>query len=336
MNNQETSPPEARLVQGIFGFMLSKAISVAAELDIADKLADGPRYYTDLAAAIEVDQRALHRVLRLLSAAGIFAETGPGTFALNEVSDLLRSDHPTSLRDFAVMATSESHWLPWGRLAATVRSGVSGPRHAFGTDIFSWLQRKENRRQWEIFNAAMTSFSLGAAMLVGEVYDFSRCRRIVDVGGGHGLLLSRVLEAAPEATGVLFDLPGVVEAARDLDPRIERVGGNFFESVPAGGDIYLLKFIIHDWSDDQCVQILRNITAAMAPEGRVLVIETVMPETPGPHPAKFMDVNMLAMTEGGCERTESEYRELFARSGLRLEKIEPTKGTVSVIQAVLP
>ncbi len=323
-------------MQGIFGFMLSKAISVAAELDIADKLADGPRYYTDLAAAAEVDQRALHRVLRLLSGAGIFVESGPGTFELNEVSDLLRSDHPTSLRDMAVMATAESHWQPWGRLPDTVRSGVSGPRHAFGTDIFSWMQRKENRRQWEIFNAAMTSFSLGAATLVAEVYDFSRCRRIVDVGGGHGLLLSRVLGAAPDATGVLFDLPGVVEGAPDLGPRIEKVGGNFFEAVPSGGDTYLLKFIIHDWSDEQCVVILRNIAAAMAPEARVLVIETVMPETPGPHPAKFMDVNMLAMTEGGCERTESEFRELFSRAGLRLDKIEPTKGTVCVIQAVRP
>ncbi len=331
---EQTLPPEVRLASGLFGYMLSRAISVAAELALADHLVAGPRYYTDLAALAEVDQRALHRVLRLLAAAGVFQETSPGTFALNDVAELLRSDHPHSLRAFAVMATSPSHWLPWGRLSDTLRSGLSGSRHAFGTDIFSWMQRKENRREWEVFNAAMTSFSASAAMMVTEVHDFSQCRRIVDVGGGHGLLLSRVLEHAPQATGVLFDLPGVVESAGELDPRIERVGGDFFKSIPAGGDTYLLKYIIHDWSDESCVKILRNVAAGMEPSGRVLVIEAVMPEAPGPHPAKFMDVNMLAMTEGGCERTASEFGELFSKAGLRLDEIKPTQGWVSVIQAV--
>lgn len=336
MTDQNTAPPpEARLLQVMFGFMVTRGLSVAAALNVADELEQGPRYYTDLARAVDADQRSLHRILRMLVSVGIFAETEPGTYALNDVAELLRSDHPASMRDLAVMLTSESHWLPWGKLGEVVRTGASGARHAFGTDLFSWFQEKGNRDEWKIFNAAMTSFSSSTARLVTAGFDFSGCRRIVDIGGGHGLLLSEVLEHAPQASGVLFDLPGVLEGADGLDARVECVGGDFFESVPSGGDTYLLKHILHDWSDEQCLLILRNIAAGMDPQGRVLAIETVMPESTDPHPAKFMDVNMLAMTEGGCERTESEYAELFDAAGLRLVRTHPTAGPVSIVEAAL-
>jgi hypothetical protein len=322
-------------MQALFGFALTKGLSVVASLGVADALKDGPRYYTDLAAAVGADRRALHRVMRMLAGTGVFEETKPGEYKLTPVSDLLRSDHPRSMRAMAAMIADESHWLPWGRLADVVRSGKSGAQHAFGTDIFTWFQQEENRAQWETFNAAMTSFSATTAVLVADTYDFSGFRKIVDIGGGHGFLLRKVLEKAPGATGVLFDLPGVVEGAdrKAVGDRIELVGGDFFERVPGGGDCYTLKHIIHDWSDDHCRKILGNIAAAMAPGGRVLVLETVMPESPAPHPAKFMDVNMLAMTEGGCERTEREYRELFRSSGLELSKIYPTEGPVSILES---
>jgi O-methyltransferase domain/Dimerisation domain len=327
-------PPEGQLMQALFGFMVSKGLSVAASLGVADALKDGPMYYIDLAAAVGADQKALHRVMRLLSGLGIFEETKAGEYKLTPVSDLLRSDHPHSMRAMAVMITDESHWLPWGRLADVVRSGRSGAQHAFGTDIFTWFQREENQDQWETFNSAMTGFSAGTAVLVADVYDFSRFRKIVDIGGGHGFLLRKVLERAPTAKGVLFDLPGVVASADkgSLGERIQAVGGSFFEGVPEGGDCYTLKHIIHDWSDDQCQKILKNIAAVMAPEGRVLVLETVMPESPTPHPAKFMDVNMLAMTEGGCERSEHEYAELLQASGLKLSRVIPTAGAVAVVE----
>jgi len=328
-------PPEARLLRGLFGFMLTKGLSVAASLGVADKLKDGPMYYTDLAGAVSAEQKPLHRIMRMLASAGVFEETKPGEYGLNPVSEPLRSDHPGSLRDMAVMLTEDSHWQPWGRLADTVRTGKSGPQHAFGADLFSWFQREENRAQWEIFNRAMTSFSAGMAPLVVDSYDFSRFRKIVDIGGGHGFLLQRILESVPDAAGIVFDLPGVIETPEDgdLDGRIERVEGDFFKGVPEGGDCYTLKHIIHDWSDEHCRKILGNIAGAMNPDGRVLVIETVMPETPEPHPAKFMDVNMLAMTEGGCERTESEYAELFTSAGLKLLKVHPTPGPVSLVEA---
>ncbi|HSF14245.1 MAG TPA: methyltransferase [Vicinamibacteria bacterium] len=328
-------PPEGQLMQAMFGFMVSRGVAAAAELDVADALRDGPLYYTELAGAVGADQRALHRVMRMLTAVGVFAEPEPGKYALNEVSELLRNDNPASFRDMAAMITSESHWMPWGRLTDTLRSGKSGPQHAFGTDIFAWFQRDENKDQWNLFNAAMTSFSTATSQAVAESYDFSGFRKIVDIGGGHGFLLKSILGKAPQARGVLFDLPGVVDGddRDELGERIERVGGDFFEAVPGGGDCYTMKHIIHDWSDDHCRKLLSNVAKVMHPSGSVLVLEIVMPESPEPHPAKFMDVNMLAMTEGGCERTEKEYAALFESSGLALKAIHPTKSPVSIVEA---
>jgi hypothetical protein len=325
-------PPQAVLMQSLFGMSVSKSLSAVAALLVADALKSGPLYYTDLAEAVGADQRALHRVMRMLSGIGMFAETRPGTYSLTPVSDLLRSDVPGSMRDMAVMITARSHWEPWGKLEEVLRTGESGAQHAFGTDVFTWFQAEENRGEWEIFNAAMTSFSTSTAHTVVASVDFSGFTSIVDVGGGHGYLLNTILATAPHAKGTVYDLPGVVDSARPLD-RITFVGGDFFANVPAGGDCYVLKQIIHDWSDGQCMTILSNIARALAAKGRVFVIETVMPETPEAHPAKFMDVNMLAMTEGGCERTEKEYAALFRKAGLRLMQVHPTQSQVSVIEA---
>jgi hypothetical protein len=334
MSGPEGVPPQMRLMQGMFGFMVTKGLSAAASLDIADALKGGPLYYVDLANVVGADQKALHRTMRMLASVGIFSETKPGTYANNDVSELLTAAHPGSMRDMAVMVTSESHWLPWGRYEDTLRTGKSGPQHAFGEGIFTWFQREENKAQWEIFNRAMTSFSSGIAPLVADGYDYSRFKTIVDIGGGHGHLLKAILSKAPQAKGVLFDLPGVVEGASNLPANIERMGGDFFQKVPSGGDCYTLKHIIHDWSDEQCASILRNIAGGMDPKGSVLVVETVMPESPEPHPAKLMDVNMLAMTEGGCERTEKEFAALFQSAGLKLKAIHPTPSPISIVEAV--
>ncbi len=335
MANTQEMPPQAQMMQALFGFMVTKCLSAVAVHNVADALKDGPLYYTDLARVTDTNQRALHRVMRMLSGVGIFAELEPGRFGLTPVSDLLRRDVPGSLRDMAVMITSRSHWLPWGRMEDTLKSGASGPQHEFGTDVFTWFQQDANHEQWAIFNAAMTSFSAGVSHAVADSFDFSKFTQIVDIGGGHGYLLKTILEKAPRAKGTLFDLPGVMEGdnSSGLGNRIGRVGGSFFKEVPAGGDCYTLKHIIHDWSDDQCVTILSNVAKAMHPQGTVLVIELVMPETGGPHPAKFMDVNMLAMTEGGCERTEGEYADLFKRSGLTLVGVHPTPSPVSIVEA---
>jgi hypothetical protein len=312
--------------------MVTKCVSAVAALGVPDALEDRPLYYTDLAEAVGADQRALHRVMRMLSGIGIFSERQPGTFSLTPVSDLLRADVPGSMRGLAVMLTARSHWEPWGRLDDVLRTGESGPQHAFGTDVFTWFQAAENKGEWEIFNAAMTSFSMGTADAVARSVDFSRFKRIIDVGGGHGYLLKTILATAPGARGTVYDLPGVVNGAAPRD-RIEFLEGDFFKGVPAGGDCYVLKHIIHDWSDAQCATILSNIARAMAANGRLFVIEAVMPESPEAHPAKFMDVNMLAMTEGGCERTEKEYAALLRKAGLKLVRVHATPSPVSVVEA---
>lgn len=335
MSTPPAMPPDAQLFQLLFGFVATRAVSAAAELGVADALRDGPLYYTDLAQKVGADQRALHRTMRTLVSVGVFDEPTPGTFALTPVSDKLRADAPGSMKKLAEMITSPSHWLPWGRFTDTLRSGRSGPIHAFGTDIFSWFQQAENDLQWELFNEAMSSFSSVTSGAIAESYDFSQFKRIVDIGGGHGAFLRTLLSRAPSATGIVFDLPGVVAGITDtMGGRLEGVGGSFFEGVPAGADCYTMKHIIHDWSDEHCRTLLGKVAAAMAPNARVLICETVMPETSEPHPAKFMDLNMLAMTEGGCERTPGEFATLLGAAGLRMVGVYPTPSPLGIVEAV--
>lgn len=328
-------PPDALLFQAMTGFMVSRSLSTVAEIGVADALRDRPMTSAELARTVRADERFLRRVMRLLVSVGIFAEPAAGTYALTPVSDLLRSDHPHSLRDLATMITSESHWRAWGQLTEAIRTGVSGSRIAFGTDAFSWFQRRENKAHWDLFNAAMTSYSSATSMAVVENYDFSRFRHIIDIGGGRGFFLRTVLSKAPQASGTLFDLPGVFDEGGidTLGGRIACVGGDFFLSVPEGGDCYLLKHIVHDWDDERSRTFLGNIARAMDPAGTLIVVDMVMPEGQEPVFAKFGDINMLAFTEGGCERTEREFAALFESAGLQLKAIHPTP-TVSVVEAV--
>ena len=335
MSTTDQPPPPAQLLEMLFGYMVTRSISAVTELNVPDALKDGPRSTADLAQAVGAHEGSLGRVMRTLVSTGLFAEPEPGTYALTPVSDLLRSDAPASMRDMAVMITAKAHWQPWGQFTHSLRSGESAARNTFGTDVFSWFQRPENKDEWDLFNAAMTSFSSGTSLAVAESYDFSRFTKIVDIGGGHGFLLRTILSKAPAASGVLVDLPGAIAGADlgEVSARIECVGLSFFDAAPPGGDCYILKHIVHDWGDDSCRTILGHIASAMAPEGRVLVVELVMPDGPAPHPAKLMDLNMLALTEGGKERTEQEYAALLASAGLELVEIHPTQSPVSIVEA---
>lgn len=329
-------PPPMQLMQMVMGFMVSKSISAAAKLGLADHLAGGPLYYTDLAAVAGLDQKALHRLMRALASVGVFKETAPGTYGLTPLSELLRSGVRGSLRDMAVMVTTPSHWLPWGKLEETLRAGISVADSVLGTDL--WAYYRENAEEGAWFNGAMTSFSGMTAGAVLEAYDFSKARRIIDVGGGHGFLLSTLLAAAPQATGAVYDLPQVTQTAPAPDPavadRIEFIGGDFFQFVPIGGDIYTLKHIIHDWPDDQCRTILRNIANSMNSDGKVLILDAVLPDECNADPGFVMDLNMLAMTPGGCERTAHQFNELVQSSGLRISRIIQTPSPVCVIECV--
>ncbi len=335
--NAPQLPLPDQMMQMIFGFSLSRSISVAAQLGVADHLTDGAKTTDELAQTLGVHGRSLYRMLRALASAGIFSEDTDKRFSLTPLADMLRSDHPQSLRAFAHMMAGEVTYKTWQGLHYGVQTGERAFDHLFGEPIFDWYQK--NSSEGKIFNDAMTSMSLGSGGVVVSGYDFSGINKIVDVGGGHGLLLAAILEKYPQMQGVLFDMPYVMEdakkilASRGIADRCEIVTGDFFATAPAGSDAYIMKHIIHDWSDDECVKILSHCRAGLNEGGKVLVVEMVLPEGNAPAVSKFLDLQMLLVLSG-CERTESEYRALFDRAGLELTRVIPTPSPYSVLEAV--
>ncbi len=334
-------PPAPTLVDQLSamasGAWVTQMIHVAAELGVADQLGDGEgggeRSVADLAERCGADPDALFRLLRGLASLGLFQETAPGHFALTPLAELLRSDHPQSLRQFTRMLAGE-HYLSWADLLHGVRTGNSPFRHRYGCTVFEWYA--QNPERGEIFDGSMTDFSRQETEAMLASFDFSGILHLVDVGGGRGGLLQRVLRAFPQLQGTLYDQPEVVapvQVPSDLEGRLAVKGGNFFEGVPAGADAYLLKHILHDWGDEDCRTILGQIRSAMAPGGRVLILEAVIPPGNGPSPGKLLDLNMLVMTDGGRECSAGEYALLLESAGLSLRKIHPTPAAVSVVEA---
>jgi len=316
------------------GAWVTQMINVAAELGLADALAGGEQDVQDLARTCGADADALFRLLRGLASLGLFSETAPGRFSLTPLGALLGSDHPQSLRHFARML-GEEHYLSWNDLLHSVRTGENAFRHRHGQSIFEWYQHHGERG--EIFDRAMGDFSRQEAAALLEAYPLSDVRHIVDVGGGRGGLLMAALRTYDHLRGTLYDQPWVVEPVEipeELEGRLTLNGGDFFSTVPAGADAYLLKHIIHDWDDTACLRILKAIRSAMAPGARVLIVEQVIPPGNAPFPGKLLDLNMLVMTEGGRERTAAEYTSLLDRAELQLSRIVPTPSPVSVVEAV--
>jgi len=334
--NTATVPPSAAMMGLITGYWVSQAIGVVAQLGVADQISAGPRASDELASAVGAETQALYRVLRLLASLGVFEEVAPRTFGLTALGETLRSDAPDSVRNFAITETAPGHWLPWGRLDESVRTGQAMTYQTLGMGLFDWYAQNPDEASY--FNAAMGNLSALAAGELVRVYDFSSVRTVADVGGAHGVLLAAVLGANPTACGILFDLPHVITTAGDamtaqgLSERCELVSGDFFEAVTEGADLHLLKQIIHDWDDEQATRLLRNCHRALAPNGKLLLVEMVIPPDNQPSPAQAMDLNMLVVA-GGRERTEDEYRGLLQGAGFRLERVIPTHSPFSVIEA---
>ncbi len=332
---QPVLPPDAILMQMLFGAQMQRSVCLAARLGVPDLLAERAQTAEELAAKTGTHAQSLYRLLRTLASIGVFAENAEKKFELTPISALLRSDVPNSVRDFAVMMGEGWIWQAWGELPYSVKTGGVAHEKAQGMGSFEFFQK--NAEAGKIFNAAMTNFTRAVIPAVVEAYDFSGINRLVDVAGGHGLLLAGILKANPHLQGVLFDLPFVIEGAGELldkegvGDRVELVSGNFFESVPAGADAYMMKHIVHDWDDESSIKILKNIRSAMSVNGKVLIIEMVVTEGNMPSPSKALDILMLVM-EGGKERTEEEYRRLLEASGFNLTRIVPTKSPYSVIE----
>jgi hypothetical protein len=334
--NEHDVPTPAALLQMLTGYWISKSLSVAAELGVADQLQDGPRPVSDLATACGADPGALYRLLRALASVGVFREDDDQQFGLTPTAELLLTDAPGSMRALARMYGSEQ-FQAWSGLEASVRNGKPVFGDTFGSSYFDYLLAHPDSSA--VFNAAMTGWTIQLADAVVEAYDFGGSQRVVDVGGGLGLLLAAILRTSPTVAGTLFELPHVVpDAQQFLDKagvadRCDAVGGDFFESVPEGGTTYVLAQILHDWDDEHCGQILRNCRQVIDPAGRLLIVEQVIPPTNQPSLGKWLDLHMLVLL-GGMERTSDEYRSLLATAGFSLARVIPTISGVSIVEAV--
>lgn len=334
-NNTEL-PPSVALLHMITGFWVSSAIYVAAKLGLADHIGDDSITADELASRVGAHSGALYRLLRALSNVGIFTEVEQGRFALTPIGNCLRSGTPGSLRAFSIVGR-ESGWEPWGQLLHSVRTGETAFNHLHSMGYFEFL--KQNTELSRLFDAAMTGFVTTNGLAVAAVYDFSQFSTIVDVGGGHGVLLGAILKQNPKARGIILDRPDVLELAKrrlasaGLSNQCECVDGDFFISVPSGGDAYILSSVIHDWNDDKSRAILRNCRRVMQRNSRMFLIEMIIPQGDVPSFSKLLDLNML-VNFGGRERTEEEYRNLLSTAGFQLVRIVPTRTPSSLIEAV--
>jgi hypothetical protein len=340
-NDQEIHDMSANPLQQLMGvatgYMASAALYVAVHLGIADRLADGPKSAEKLATECDVQADALYRVLRLLASLGVFAQAGPRQFKLSPAAEFLRKGVPGSMYGMAHFLPDPFHLRIYGNLLECVKSGVPAGEIAVGMPLFEYFAKHPDYSA--IFNDAMTAFSAPVAAAAIEAYDFSRFGLIVDVAGGHGEVLMSILRASPKSRGILAEVDHVVEGATPriaqagLSDRCQAVVCDFFKAVPAGGDAYVMKHIIHDWDDARALTILRNIAKAMGDKrGKVVLLESVIPAGPEPDLGKFIDIEMLALP-GGKERTEQEFRDLFAQAGFELQRVVATKSPLSVVEA---
>jgi ubiquinone/menaquinone biosynthesis C-methylase UbiE len=327
-------PPHVQVRDLVIGSWKAQAVYVAARLALADLVKDGPRSAEDLAKATGTHAPSLYRLLRALASIGIFAEQGDGRFASTPLAECLRSDLPGGQRALAIMM-GEEHYGTWAELLYSIQTGRPAFDHCYGQPVFEYLADHPDAAK--TFDAAMTGIHGPETRAMAAAYDFSAFGTLVDIGGGNGSLLVEVLRQHPALKGILFDRQHVIERAREnlraagLDNRCQVVAGDFFQSVPEGGDAYLMRHIIHDWDDDQSNTILKNCRRAMKGKSRLLVVENVIPPGNNPCFGKWLDLNMLALP-GGKERTTAEYQALYAAAGFRLTRVVPTQMEISLIE----
>lgn len=318
----------------INGFQVSQAIHAAAVLGVADRMDGAPRASDEIAAEVGAHSGALYRLLRALAAIGVLRENEDRRFSLTAMGECLRSDAEPSMRPSAIFLGQAYKWQAWGHLLHSMKTGENALRALYGMDNWTYLEL--HPEQNAIFNAAMTGNSRHVDLGIVAAYDFSHFERIVDIGGGQGSLLAAILAANPEVRGVLFDLPHVVATATPVlatvgaETRCEVMSGSMFESVPEACALYVMKFIIHDWDDADCIRILQVCRRAMQSDTKLLVIERLIGPPNEDLAVKLSDLNML-VGPGGRERTLEEFATLFQAAGLRLADVVATSTPVTVI-----
>lgn len=337
MQHNQVPPPPVQMVQMITGFWTSCCIYNAAKLDIADKLAEKPQTADELAAATHTYAPFLYRLLRALCSVGVFKENERKQFEITPLGNTLRSNVPGSMKAMAIAQLGD-HYPAWGNLMHSLKTGEIAFDHVQGMPV--WKYYETHPEDGANFAKAMSGMTEAALANIIPAYDFTGYNTIVDIGGGDGTMLCAILNEAKIAQGLVYDEAYLKEQAlknieqKGLLSRCSFTGGSFFDSVAPGGDLYLMKMILHDWNDEQSKKILRNVNNAMGKGSKLLIIEGIIPEGNDPHPGKFMDINMMAMT-GGKERTEKEWKAMMSECGLRCSKIIHTHHPLfSIIEVV--
>jgi hypothetical protein len=332
-----THVARADLLRLINGFQTSQAIHVAATLGLADLLGSGPKSTADLAAATKAHPAALYRLMRTLASIGVFQEDNDGQFALTPLGEFLRTEVAGTQAPRAQLIGRPNFWQAWGDLLHAVRSGTTAFDRIYGRNC--WEYRSAVPEEECIFDRTMASDTEWFAQAILDVCGFDRFEHVVDVGGGDGTFLTRILANRPNCCGTLFDQPDVAARAAatikfgEISGRYQVVGGNFFVEVPPAADAYLLKWILHDWDDAASIDILRSCRRGINSAGRLLVVEHVIGAPNTSPDGKLMDLNMLVMT-GGRERTCDEFRSIFAKAGFQLISVTSTSTPLSVIEGV--
>ena len=332
-----TLPPHLQLVQMGTAYWVSRVVYAAAKLDLADQLADRAKRAGELAGPTGTDETSLYRLMRTLASLGILSEDASNRFSLTPLGEALKTGAPGSARSAVLTFGGDLRWRSWGEILHSLKTGETGVEKAFGMNGWEYLDHHSQERSW--FEETMIAFHGHEPAAVAAAYDFSGFRTVVDIGGGTGSLLATILDHYPGLRGVLFELPDVASEAsalfqkRDLADRVTVEAGDFFEGIPSGGEAYLLSHVIHDWDDEKCLTILVNCHKAMAPNGRLLIIEMVLPEGNSPHVGKLVDMEMLVMA-GGQERTEQEYSTLLDKAGFRLASVVATESESYVVEAI--
>ena len=333
-----SSRPYDVLFQMVIGKWISQALGTVVEIGIPDQLAKGARRCSDIAREAGFSEHGIYRLLRALASVGLFVESAERQFKLTKMGQLLRSDHPESLAGYARFVAHDSTWRPWGQLGYSVKTGLPAFDHVFSVSIFEHFSR--NPEHAAVFDDAMTSISATEARATAAAYDFRGVGTLMDVAGGHGLLLATVLRSHKRMRGVLFDLAHVVAGAQatfaraGLTARVRIESGDFFAELPSGADAIIMKHIIHDWDDESATRILQGCHRALGSRGKVLIVDPVVPPRNAPHYGKLLDLEMLVLTPRGRERTKAEFAGLLRSAGFRLSRVIATQSPLSIVEAV--
>ncbi len=337
MTHDAAPPPSLKILDITYSnFVIARALYAFAKLGIADLLGKDTLSSEELASAASVDPRALYRLLRTLSTADVVSESRDHRFTLGPLGAALRSDAPGSMRAWAIFSGEPFYLQAWEQVVHSIQTGQPAWEHVHKAPLFEYIGTHRDAAQ--VFDQAMTSLSAGEAPAIVDAYDFSGVRKVADIGGGQGVLLRTILKSHPTMTGLLFDRPDAVEGVAaqlgkdGLAERCEVVPGDFFRAVPAGADMYLLKYVIHDWDDERSLAILRNCRRAMTSDARLVLVETVVPPPGEPHFAKLQDLEMLVIA-GSQERTVDEYARLLEQAGFALVRVVPTTEPASILEA---